>query len=106
MVAMTEQKRRFHMALEIEKVLTISTAHLSPETAKVLTEENSFGWIVFPKGDIGWFIYTAKQIDVLDPPDTPTDLLQCVLLARANDCAWLCLDRDAGRVMGAPTYEW
>lgn len=32
------------MALEISKVLTISTAHISEETAKLMDDETGFRW--------------------------------------------------------------
>lgn len=97
---------------EITKMLTLSTAHIRPETANLLETEpetNHMCLSVYQKladgESCGWFIYlgrpgTARHI--------PADLHACMRLARSNDCGILCLDRDGPEDASLTDYsgEW
>lgn len=95
--------------MEITKMLTISTAHITKETA-LLLDICTDGVVreisnpVYSKGDYGWFIYIGCNDS--DDPFIPNDLRKCLKLAENNDCDWLCLDRDAEIVDGLDKYEW
>ena len=93
--------------MNITKCLTISTAHITGETAEKLDQNFCMGEIdlaVYDKGDYGWWIYIGN--DLKDIPDgLPDDLMQCIALAYAYDCEWLCLDQAAEEVY-LPVYEW
>lgn len=91
--------------MEISKMLTISTAHIRPETAKFLDKEEKecgTGLIVYNKSEFGWFVFVPDAGCL----DTPIDLHECLLLAHLNGCDWLCLDRDGERVDDLQEYEW
>lgn len=103
--------------MEIAKMLTLSTAHITKETADKLDYdcqpvaaeeylEHSFcfdlGISIFPKADFGWFLW----IPIADRSRLPPDLSQCVELALANNCEWLCLDVDGLIEKSLKTYEW
>lgn len=93
---------------EIDRVMTVSTAHVSPETARAMDDDPEANQITLPvyrKGEFGWFVYLngSSEHDVLNLPD---DLRACVRLARANDCSILCLDRDAATLRSLPTHSW
>ena len=92
--------------MEISKILTISTAHITEETARLLDIEpdnDNMHLSVYNKAEFGWFVYVYKNIDAINVPD---DLRKCLELAKANDCEWLCLDCDADVVDELDEYEW
>ena len=106
--------------MEIAKMLTISTAHITKETADKLnyeyedvTEEdyyqNSFcfntGITIYLKDVFGWFI-CIPDATILDESAIPDDLRDCLSFALKNGCDWLCLDCDGETVDELPTFEW
>lgn len=104
------------MALEICKMLTLSTAHIKPYTAELLMTEFATseweGLTVYDKSYItpdsyGWFIYIRDQLpDDEADSSIPADLLACVELALKHGCTVLCLDRDGSTTALLPEYEW
>ena len=92
--------------MDITKMLTISTAHITEETATKLDLEpntDDMQLSVYLKADYGWLIWANKDLDNCNAPD---DLRKCLELAKANDCEWLCLDCDGEIVDGLVAYEW
>lgn len=101
--------------MDITKMLTISTAHITKETAKfidnVCKDNNLSNLIVYDETahyngcteQYGWFIYCNADLSDLN---VPKDLLKVMCFARDNDCDWLCLDRDAEIVDSLDKYEW
>ncbi|WP_266032687.1 DUF5983 family protein [Brucella intermedia] len=87
----------------IEGVYTISTAHITQETAEALNGGNNFDLIVNDKGQAGWWIYVA---DHASWAKVPGDLKQCLKAAKALGCPWLCLDQDAAQVDGLEVWDW
>lgn len=93
--------------LEIDRMLTISTAHISPSTRKHLDDpewcaDDLCGAVIYPKGEYGWFVYPVNN----DLDETmPTDLQACINFAKANNCSVLCLDRDGYEVSDLPVYS-
>lgn len=103
--------------IDITKMLTLSTAHITKETADklnidckpALPEEYfkhgfcfNLGISVYPKDEYGWFLWVPfSAIEKL-----PSDLEQCVRLAHRNGCVWLCLDSDGLIDPSLKTYEW
>lgn len=82
---------------EIDRMLTLSTSHVSAETSEKLTkngETDELPLSAYPKATFGWFVYfsglTDAQIESL-----PEDLRACIRFAQANDCTVLCFDEDA-----------
>lgn len=96
--------------MEIAKMLTISTAHISLGTARMLNDESSdlFAEIsAYDKGGYGWWIYCSPFAEPdYDCSVIPVDLWDCMMLARKNDCEWLCLDGDGEIVDGLSTHRW
>ena len=89
----------------IDKMMTISTIHVSPETAHLLDDEltvTKWGLIVYEKSAYGWFINLG--FDELF--NVPLDLLHCINYALENGCSWLCLDRDGDVADDLLTYDW
>lgn len=94
--------------LEITKMLTISTAHISENTASILaltadSDTNYFDNLsVYEKNNAGFFIYIlSKNYD----SNIPSDLKDCIDLAIENNCSILCLD-SSGAITDLKTYEW
>ena len=114
--------------LDIQKILTISTSHIKPETSFKLANNHKTSEIpvtVYSKGDFGWFIYFSKnpaknpaKIPAKNPaknpakspaknPDIkniPEDLALCINIAIENGCSVLCLDCDGQIIENMPTY--
>lgn len=88
--------------LEIDKMLTISSRHVSADTKDLLdqaVDDNEEDPMppVYEKQGYGWFV--ACDPDNEETWDNyPADLVQCMKLARNNGCFWLCLDADGPRV--------
>lgn len=107
--------------LDTQKMLTISTAHITPETAKLLNElatgktksanniitENI---AVYTKDTYGWFIYCVNHVPykLKDPNDKNKykDLRNIIELAHDIDCDIICLDCDYEPLPYLPTYDW
>ena len=95
--------------MDITKVLTISTAHITEETDRKLQDEsevNNMCISVYDKSDYGYWIYIDPYDRLMCNENIPADLLNCIKLARRNDCQWLCLDCDGEVVPELPTYDW
>lgn len=89
----------------IDKMMTLSTAHISEETAHLLDDERAatkWGLIVYNKSVYGWFLNLG--FDELF--NIPMDLLKCINYALDHGCSWLCLDRDGDTTLELPTYDW
>lgn len=95
--------------MEISRMLTVSTAHISEETNCWLSDCDSFSFpvpiVVYPKEEYGWFIHKIKVRSV-NLMDIPKDLAALVRMADALECDWLCLDRDGELVDNLPIYKW
>ncbi|MEK3955921.1 MULTISPECIES: DUF5983 family protein [unclassified Psychrobacillus] len=93
--------------LEISSMLTISTAHISEETAKLIESNAIQGLIHYQKNEYGWFIYTGVEEDEVElKEDLPEDLKSVMDVAIRHNCIWLCLDRDAELAKDLPIYHW
>lgn len=88
--------------MNITRCLTISTAHITHETALALTNGDEVGVAYYTKDDCGWWIYT----DVVINKYLPDDLAKCLRVAIAYKCEWLCLDCDEEVLDRLPAYEW
>ena len=89
-------------------MLTLSTAHLSPETRALMSDArfveradvSIYGKNMFGQ-EFGWFVYTDTQ----EPEgNLPGDLEVCIKYALARNCGLICFDRDAELVGELPAY--
>lgn len=105
--------------MEISKILTISTAHISAETERRLRRTTSDGLfdfdmpVAYEKGEYGYWIHVPESFPFLegsdeecDIPCIPEDLWNCMKLAKNEGCSWLCLDRDGDVLDELPEYNW
>ena len=96
---------------EIDKMLTLSTAHITENTATLLAnnikKDNPYlkNIAVYPKGDYGYFIYIIDEISENDVR-LPADLRACLKYALDLKCSMLCLDRDGDTMSDLKAYNW
>lgn len=93
--------------LDIAKILTLSTAHIKPETATMLDNEpntDNLNLSVYNKAGYGWFIYVDYVIDN-EFDHLPEDLKACIAFAKEQECEWLCLDVDGEEIEELNTYQ-
>lgn len=86
----------------IEKALTLSTAHITEETARWL-DTNPEQFVIYQKKNYGWFI-SVRELE--DFEGIPADLVFLIGYAMGCDCDWIQLDQDAGTINGLPTFDW
>ncbi|WP_230876741.1 hypothetical protein [Bacillus sp. SRB3LM] len=94
----------------IQKMLEVSTAHITYETAKWLdgqveaTKDNKMDLIVYEKGEYGAFIplYPEMLIGKL----LPESLVLIIGYAMGKECSWIMLDRDIEIIDDLPTHNW
>lgn len=89
--------------MEISKMITVSTAHVSTETAELL-ENGKLNIVVFDKGDYGWFIYLSNEDDYYY--NIPTELNNLMKFAKDLGCEWLCLDCDGEVLEYFEVFNW
>jgi hypothetical protein len=83
---------------EIAQMLTLSTVHVSKETADRLALCNIPA--VYRKGEFGWFVYGGIAAEL------PADLRAVVDFAQLHGCEWIMLDRDADAIDELSIYDW
>lgn len=99
--------------MEIKKMLTISTAHITDETADLL-DANQLNVVMYNKGEFGWFIHLDEDnlSNYYDSNDKasyfyiPEELLKLMKFAQDLGCKWLCLDRDGEELEYFETFDW
>ncbi len=93
--------------MEIAKMLTISTGHITKETANLLEKDSIREIVVYSKGGYGYFVHVPDEFDYLiSKNEIPEDLCKCIELALKNKIDWICLDRDGEIISELREYEW
>lgn len=92
--------------MDIEKVLTLSTAHLTKATGDLMSDEPERLAMTIWNAEYGWFLYAGAANPLPDRYVIPDDLAACMALATREGCTWLRLDRDGDLVEELPEYEW
>lgn len=95
--------------MDLTMMLTISTAHIRPETAEMLEMEDAtgdMGLTVYALGEgyesNGWLVY----VDTEAYGDVPKDLRRLMEFCAGKNIDWLRLDGDGEILPELPTYEW
>lgn len=93
-------------SLEISRMLTLSTGHLTEETRVMLDVNDDELYLpVFPK-DYGWLICLTDWDEYdEDIESLPDDLRLCLQFADDHDCEWICFDSDSATVSSLPLYD-
>lgn len=100
-------------SIEIEKMLTVSSAHVTQDTFNRLMNDpdcNEIGLPVYekvgPNGGLsfGMYVYIKSYEKIC--VDIPDDLMVLIKIAQDNGCSVLCLDADGQELDGCTLYEW
>ena len=86
--------------LEIEKVLVVSTACVTRETAASIAI--GAAWAPQWSRPEGWMFH----VDTTLGRKPPAELNKALKLAKREGCAWLLLDADGPAVAELDEYEW
>ena len=97
--------------IDIVRMITISTAHISEDTACRLNvaslTNDMFSLVIYAKEGYGWFIsWNGNDEDWRDDETIPNDLRKCIEYAIKHSCQWLCLDCDGIEANELPIYDW
>ena len=95
--------------MEISRMLTINTCHITERTAAMLNSTPSrIPLPIYPKGEFGWFIYldnyTINQKEQIR--EIPSELWNCLMLVKRKECNWLCLDCDGEEIDELQGFDW
>ena len=86
-----------------ERILLLSTAHLTKSTLEWLADKEATG--VYPlheRGAYGYFVRAVSSI--WNPPDLPGDFVAMLQFAKDRNVEWILLDVDEDVIKGLPTY--
>lgn len=95
------------MSARIDKMLVLSTGHLSKATRDALEAGEQFH-LSMMSWEYGWVIWAYGEADMHERPSMelgpiPPDIAQGCLLASKRDCQWVRFDCDADR---EESLEW
>lgn len=95
--------------MEISKMLTLSTTHISQKTAEWLNDQEEI--VSYEKECYGWFIYIPpKKSEILKEyllnKYVPEDIKCLIKVAVEQDCVWICLDNSVQPILELPLYKW
>ena len=93
------------MSKSIERMLVLSTAHITQQTSELLAADAMGELVVYPKNGYGFFVLVPTE-ESQTVSDCTEDLQACMALAKESGCQWLMLDRDAETIETLPTYDW
>jgi hypothetical protein len=88
------------MTLEIDRMLTVCTSHVTLDDSQVLDEPN--GELVSHKYEYGWLVWTGNGFR----PELSNPANNLLEIARKNDCEWLRLDQAGDELEGLQVFEW
>ena len=88
--------------MEIDRMLTLSTAHICQDTAEKM-ESHLLDLTIYEKGKYGWFIYVEPETA---EKKIPQDLSVVLKIAEKAGCVWICLDCDGAKIENLPVFEW
>lgn len=93
--------------MQIDKMLILSTAHISEIEMQRISDDEAPGFVVYPN-DYGAFVLVDRYPGYSEAtePDTMPRLSAVAGYARGNGCNWIKLDADADTVDALPTFDW
>lgn len=91
-------------SLEISKVLTVSTSHITDYAYERLISDDC-PLAVYKKGNCGLFVYLPEELDGYFQT-VPASVTAVMTYAKANGCSMVCFDSDGPVMSKLPVYEW
>jgi hypothetical protein len=93
----------------MQKMLDISTRHITPGDATLLGERgfHEFPLTVYLKREYGWFILVSEDVeeDELREAGLSEAFVNVFRYAKAAGAGWIMLDAD-GDIVQLPTNDW
>ena len=98
----TDAAEELRSQTEICPLLIASTAHVTVGEAQALTDHG------YSRGEYGGLLYVGQPAEPVLTEIEPVSagLAEVIRRARVEGCPYVLLDRDAGILSDAPTYEW
>ena len=95
---------------EIHRMICLSTAHISEESAALMDSDGASLDGTMPvhyrKGLYGYLVYVNDDPHSNEEQDYSYDVRAVLDYARARGCGWVMLDQDGPVVDGLKTWEW
>lgn len=89
----------------IEKMMVLSSYHISSATAKMIEDLDARALIsAVPFHEYGWLICACSWDDDDDP--IPDDLIRVIQYAQRQKCDWIMLDADGDVTDDLPVFDW
>lgn len=82
--------------LEITRMLTASTAHVTPMMMATNPD------LVHTQFESGWILYIPEKVE----EDRQEPLRKLLSLAKEQGCQWILLDSDGPLIDDLETFEW
>jgi len=86
-----------------ERILLLSTQHLSAATMEWLGKADGYKWPVHPRNDYGFFI--RADSDIWDFSTLNGDLVAALQFAKDRNVEWILFDNDEDPIKGLATYD-
>lgn len=89
--------------MEIERILNLSTAHLTPDDVDVIESSDHI---------LSWDLEPALLVSVcprdyhLDDVQVPSNLEYILWYASGRDCQWVMFGPGLPQIYDLPTFEW
>lgn len=98
------QKNQYKELYEIDRIMCMSTAHISKESCELL-ESDDFTAIAFPNPN-GYGIIVRCLPGEDHFGDGADDVAACIEYARERGCGYIRFDRDYPAFTDLPVYDW
>ena len=92
------------MPIVIDRMLDLSTGHLTQETCNVYLKNDDECQVCADRTMCGWLVYVSDEY--YDETALPKDLLDCILLARKYNCPYIKFDCDGTFTDELRFYVW
>ena len=81
--------------MEINKMLSLSTGHVSEDTARLMDNDAIGQVVIYDKPNFGWFVHVPERFELDEVKcSCPNDLFQCLDFAEKRGCGWIMFDSD------------
>ena len=101
---------------EIDKILEISTGHMTVEDADALRNDNAEGIVYYDLKEFGWLVWcgnkdhhpikAAEESDRLDPEVMSAAFRTILDFAWENEIRWVKFDKDSPHYDCFKVFDW